>query len=155
MHNAATDHHIRNMYQIVAPLKGPKGFQNAFYNYNDYIAKPGPVVIPSNSAKPELAMAWFDSCYDVEVSFRQRYGEKGVDWDIPGPTEKAVAAAPHLQGHHKPMELPTYRTGSPRDLRWPDRISWRFPSRPRSQDRAEIHDLEKFLYDATALYRNM
>jgi putative aldouronate transport system substrate-binding protein len=153
MHNAATDHHIRNMYQIVAPLKGPKGFQNAFYNYNVYIAKPGPVVIPSNSAKPELAMAWFDSCYDVEVSFRQRYGEKGVDWDVPGPTEKAVDGGPGIyKDITNQWNVPTYShwfTSGP-SLARPYFMA--VPQPEKDANGNEIHDLEKSLYDATALY---
>ncbi len=153
MHNAATDNKIKNSYQIVPPLKGPKGFQNAFYNISDYLAKPGPVIIPSNSAKPELAMAWFDSCYDIEVSFRQRYGEKGVDWEVPPPTELAVDGGPGIyRDLTNQWNVPTYShwfTSGP-SLYRPYFMA--VPQPKTDKNGNEIHDLEKSLYDATVLF---
>ncbi|MBP7402906.1 MAG: extracellular solute-binding protein, partial [Clostridia bacterium] len=109
MHNAATDHAIRFKYEILAPLKGPDGFVNAFYDHYSTGVAPGKATIPAKSEKKEVVMAWMDSNYDAEVKLRDRYGEKDVDWIVPAAGTLAVDGGPAT---HKDINsqwnVPTY-----------------------------------------------
>jgi len=155
MHNAATDHAIRNDYQIVAPLKGPDGFQNSFYDHYTTGVNPGKATIPTTSEKVELAMAWMDTMYDQEVAFRGRYGEKGVDWEEPAAGVLAVDGGPAKYKDIKNQwNVPTYShwfTSSP--AMWGRYGSMTSEPQPKTDANGnEIHDLELSLYEAARLY---
>jgi len=155
MHNAATDHKIRNMYTIVAPLKGPTGLQNSFYDHYAAGVLPGKATIPMASEKKDIVMAWMDTNYDQEVSFRGRYGEKGVDWDVPAAGTLAVDGGPAMYKDIKNQwNVPTYShwfTSSP--AMWGRYGSMTSVPQPKTDANGnEIHDLELSLYNAARLY---
>jgi len=157
MHNAATDHRIRNAYEIVAPLKGPDGFVNSFYDHYATGVNPGKATIPATSEKVDLAMAWMDTMYDQEVAFRGRYGELGVDWDVPTPGTMAVDGGPaKYKDINNQWNVPTYShwfTSSP--AMWGRYGSMTSEPQPKTdKDGNPIHDLELSLYLAARLYEN-
>jgi putative aldouronate transport system substrate-binding protein len=69
-------------YVPLAPLKGPDGYQNAWYSpYNSYYARE--YIITSACENPEVAFRFADFMYSREASMRNRLGEPGVDYLIP------------------------------------------------------------------------
>ncbi|NLN45843.1 MAG: hypothetical protein GX153_04640 [Clostridiaceae bacterium] len=157
MHNAATDHKIRNSYQIVAPLKGPDGLQNSFYDHYASGVTPGKATIPAGTEKADVVMAWMDTMYDQEVAFRGRYGELGVDWEVPAAGTKAVDNGPAMyKDIGNQWNVPTYShwfTSSP--SMWGRYGSMTSEPQPATdKDGNEIHDLELSLYLAAREYEN-
>ncbi|NLN47284.1 MAG: extracellular solute-binding protein, partial [Clostridiaceae bacterium] len=155
MHNAATDHRIRNDYEIVAPLQGPDGFRNSFYDHYATGVSPGIATIPATSSKPTLAVAWMDTMYDQEVYWRGRYGEKDVDWIVPPAGTRAVDGGPALYAWITINHSPSYSYWSPTWTpgMWNRYGSYTTQAQPAT-DRIgnPIHDLELSLYNATRLY---
>ena len=155
MHNAATDHAIRNKYQIVPPLKGPTGLQTSFYDHYTAGVVPSKATIPMKSDKKDVVMAWMDSNYEQEVAFRGRYGELGVDWEIPAAGSVAVDGGPAMyKDIRNQWNVPTYShwfTASP--ALWGRYGSMTSLPQPKvGTDGKEIHDLELSLYNAARLY---
>ncbi len=157
MHNAATNHRIRNDYEIVLPLKGPGGFVNAFYDHYSSGCQPGKATVPAATKKAELAIAWMDTMYDQEVAFRGRYGEKDVDWVEPGAGITGVDGGPaKYKDINNQWNVPTYShwfTASP--AMWNRFGSMTAEPQPKTdKDGNEIHDLELSLYQAARQYEN-
>lgn len=155
MHNAATDHGIRNLYQIVPPLTGPDGFRNAYYDQYAAGPEPGAVSLPANSDQLPLAMAWMDSNYDYEVYLRVRYGEKDVDWEVPDESLVANDGGPVLyRSNMFPYSVPVSRNWfmSNPSLwnQYGSEVTEPVPE--TTPDGSPIHNLEKSLYNASRLY---
>jgi len=93
---AAPDPAIQARYVPVPPLEGTDGFRYAFYDHYGAGMSPGKAMIPANSARKELAVAWMDACYDQETALRAELGEEGVDWEVPPPGTVAADGGPAL-----------------------------------------------------------
>jgi putative aldouronate transport system substrate-binding protein len=158
MHNAATDHRIRNAYEVVAPLQGPGGRRNAFYDHYAAGVSPGLATIPATSSKPTLAVAWMDTMYDQEVYWRGRYGEKDVDWIVPPAGARAVDGGPAMyQDIRIPWSAATLSYWSPtvNPGMWNRYGSYVAQAQPATDRLGNpIHDLERSLYEAPRLYEN-
>jgi putative aldouronate transport system substrate-binding protein len=157
MHNAATDHKIRNMYTIVAPLKGPTGLQNSFYDHYAAGVLPGKATIPMASDKKDIVMAWMDTMYDQEVYNRSHYGEPGVDWEIPPAGTLAADGGPATYRKIPNMSsVPIYShwyTSGP--AMWNRNGNYTVPKVPDTAANGNpIHDLEGTLYNASRLYED-
>lgn len=73
-------------YIAIAPLKGPKGVQNA--TWIPYGAVDVKWMITNKCKYPELAMKLADFLYNKEVSIRSAIGRPGIEWDyLPKDTE--------------------------------------------------------------------
>ena len=157
MHNAATDHSVRFKYEIVAPLKGPDGFVNAFYDHYSTGVQPGKATIPATTEKADVVMLWMDSNYDPVVKLSDRYGEKDVDWEIPPAGTKAIDGGPAT---HKDItsqwNVPTYShwfTAGPG--MWAQYSGATCAPQPETDKNGnKIYDLEYFLYEAARLYED-
>jgi putative aldouronate transport system substrate-binding protein len=72
-------------YVIVPPLTGPAGKQWLYVPQLPGIS----MLITKNCKNPESAFMLGDYLYSEEMSKTQYYGEKGVDWTDPAPTDKS------------------------------------------------------------------
>ena len=62
---------------MAEPFTGPEGV--CYTPYAIYTASPGGFIF-ADSDKVDLALKFFDFCYDAETSLVMGYGEKGVHW---------------------------------------------------------------------------
>ncbi|MFD2115152.1 extracellular solute-binding protein [Paenibacillus yanchengensis] len=69
-------------FQPIAPLKGPSGEQNAFWNPYDKI-KGGNFIMTSANKYPEATMRWADYMYEFENGLRSNFGTEGKSWSKP------------------------------------------------------------------------
>lgn len=77
-------------YDVLPPLTGPNGVSWATY----FPSLPQNKVIITNSCKnPEAVIRWADVMFEPEVVMIQRWGEKGVNWDEPGPDDVSLYQA--------------------------------------------------------------
>ena len=155
MHNAATDHAIRLLYTVVPPLEGPDGFRYAFYDQYAQGVQPSSVFIPANSRNPDLAVAWYDACCDLDTFLRGRYGALDSEWEIPPEGTIAVDGGPAI---YKNTQFP-YSTPTAYNWFVTNPCLWQMVSSSMSLPQPEtlvdgrpIYDLEAHLYEASRLY---
>ncbi|MBQ9458574.1 MAG: extracellular solute-binding protein [Oscillospiraceae bacterium] len=70
---------IMARYMHVAPLKGPRGVQNALYVEREPSVG---AIIPARSTRQDDARRLLDTMLSSEASLIARYGEQGVDWEF-------------------------------------------------------------------------
>jgi len=71
-------------YEIVPPLRGPRGVQYTWWQPYQYYQIPNAWVISSTSRYPEIAFRFADFMFSTEASMRSRLGVPGTDF-IPNP----------------------------------------------------------------------
>jgi putative aldouronate transport system substrate-binding protein len=76
----------RTEYVILPPLHGPGGRQQVWSPSLPNIR----MIITKNCKNQESAFMMGDLMCGEELSIATRWGEKGVDWVVPGPGEKSV-----------------------------------------------------------------
>ncbi|HEY5466935.1 MAG TPA: hypothetical protein VIL27_07895 [Clostridia bacterium] len=91
---AAPTDEIKLKYEPVSPLTGPDGFVNAFYDQTSLSVTTGRASISAKSERKDIAMAWMDANCSEEVALRARFGELGVDWEIPAAGTLAIDGGP-------------------------------------------------------------
>jgi len=135
----------RTHFEIVPPLRGPRGVQLAMYD--EWLPiRSGRFVITKDSLIPEVAIKWADYCYSPDWHTRNRYGVLGRDWNIP------PAGTPGVNGNDALFEelirwgTPTNALLGSNNIAWPRFVSY---NRTISPDPFE---LEAVLWDARAKY---
>ena len=142
----------RLKYTPVPPIKGPDGFVNAFFAYYDQGMAPGLYTIPAKSTQKDVVAAFIDATYSDDFAWVARYGEKGIDWEVPAAGTIAVDNGPakyrdinHTWG--KPGNA-TWQGGMPAQwLRYGSQTG--LPFAPVDKDGKPTYDAEKILYDYT------
>ncbi|GHV50435.1 ABC transporter substrate-binding protein [Spirochaetia bacterium] len=76
-------------YELLPPLKGPKGVQSTAYNPYLYFSIPNCYVITSSCKNPEVAFRFADYFYDEQISLWSRLGKPGEDY-TPNPPKAAL-----------------------------------------------------------------
>ena len=77
----------REDYEVLPPLTGPEGVSWAAHFPTFPLHS---FAITRDCKNPEAAIRWADLMYDSEMAIIQRWGEKGVEWDEPGPDDKGM-----------------------------------------------------------------
>lgn len=67
-----------NIYEGIAPLKGPNGVQ--YSPITGTAVGNGAIIITDKCKNPEVAMKWVDGLYSEEVTMRSQFGIEGVNW---------------------------------------------------------------------------
>lgn len=90
----ATDHDRYAMYDAIAPLKGPNGFQVSTRFDDD--AKYGEAAIATTTKYPEAAARWLDGFYDYETQMCRKWGAEGDAWRAAEDGELGLGGKPAL-----------------------------------------------------------
>ncbi|WP_248923948.1 extracellular solute-binding protein [Paenibacillus hamazuiensis] len=146
-HAFAAQDLTRLNYEIVPPLKGPKGFQTAYFNEFGIVGS-YQFVIPAASKHPDAVMKLIDFMYSHEAFLRSRYGVPGVNWEIP----KGTTAANGGPAQFKLIGKDLWQ--EPQNVHWQGaNTAWPpFGSDSREMLPEGRFDLEKVLFDAAKLY---
>ncbi|WP_165972019.1 extracellular solute-binding protein [Paenibacillus piri] len=146
-HAFAANDATRLNYEIVPPLKGPKGFQTAYFNEFGVVGN-YQFVIPANGKHADVVMKLIDFMYSQESFLRSRYGVPGVNWEVP----KGTTAANGGEAKFKLIGKDLWQ--EPQNTHWQGANStWPpFGSDSREKLPDGKFDLEKVLFDAAKLY---
>ena len=140
-YNRDTQDRRADIYPALAPLKGPKGVQNAPLTalaFNAAFAQ-----ITDHCKDPVLAMRWLDGLYKEDVTRIIQFGIKGVYWDDPTPGAQGINQKPALWRVLKPFPADVADPGSARnvfmgnrysDLRLGEQANWSDPETAFSQE---------------------
>lgn len=80
MFDAEQNNEAYRHYQVISPIKGPKGVQNATYMKYSGIGQ-GAFVITDKCKYPEAALRWIDHFFTYEGSLAAQFGaDEGKDW---------------------------------------------------------------------------
>ncbi|WP_274654378.1 extracellular solute-binding protein [Paenibacillus humicola] len=147
-HVFAANDATRLRYQIVMPLKGPSGFQNAYRNDYGEIGS-YKFMIPASVKDKEAAIKWIDFQYTADANARGRYGTPGVNWDKP---KSGTVAANGGEAQFEIIGSDIWQ--DPQKAHWhgANSIWQRWGSDARSKLPAGQFDLETSLYDAAKGY---
>lgn len=84
---------VRNIdYVAIAPLKGPDGVQQTYWNYYSGMGMSG--YIPSTSTKADLVARWVDWFMSEEGNMTLMNGIEGVGWEQPDEGATGVDGSP-------------------------------------------------------------
>jgi putative aldouronate transport system substrate-binding protein len=75
-YNEIPDPAVRDQYQSIPRLQGPKGKTGFIPNFTE-LQQPSRVVITSECKYPEVIARYVDYCYEPEISFMLDYGTEG------------------------------------------------------------------------------
>lgn len=147
-HVFAANDSTKMNYEIVLPLKGPNGFQNAYFNQYGKISNPL-FMLPANGKNADIVMKLVDLMYSHEFFLRNRYGVQGKHWDKPA---AGTAAANGGEAQYKILGKDLWQ--EPQQVHWHG-IGGAWP--PFGSDAREAlpegqFDLESELYKAAAEY---
>jgi len=92
----------RVQYIPMATLEGPGGRQQVWQPTLPNLT----MVITKNCKTPESAFMLGDYMCSEEMTLWSRFGEKGVDWNVPGPNDKSVFSALGYQATIIPIFAP-------------------------------------------------
>lgn len=147
-HVFAANDSTRLKYEIVPPLKGPNGFQNAYRNDYGIIAS-YKFMIPASVKDKVAAIKWIDFQFTQEASARGRYGTPGVNWEKP---KAGIIAANGGDAQYAIIGHDIWQ--DPQKAHWHGANSvWqRWGSDARAKLEAGKFDLETSLFDAAKLY---
>lgn len=146
-HAFAAQDSTRLNYEIVLPLKGPNGFQTAYYNEFGVVGS-YKFVIPSTSKNPEAAIKWIDFMYNRDTYMRSRYGVPGVNWEVPEGTTAANGGPAQFRLIGKDLwQEPQTVHWQGANTAWPP-----FGSDAREKLPEGRFDLETVLYNAAKEY---
>ncbi len=134
----------------LAPLKGPKGEQNANM-LNDGGVLPGKLVISSSTKYAEAAVRLADAFYNEEIMMKALFGDEGKEWREAKEGEVSVTGeqaeyfvskkGEEMQNKHWNQAAPHFRTNEWRD---------RFAMGEAGSDPME--NIDYILYKATEKY---
>jgi putative aldouronate transport system substrate-binding protein len=146
-HNFAnTQGERRKDFEVLLPLKGPKGVQQIWWD--EYAGpRPGRYIVTKDCKIPDIALKWVDYCYTPDFSSRSRYGILGRDWIKPPDGTKAV------NGEQAQYEE-VLKWGTPQKAYWGPNVvtGIRFPSYYRALS-PDPYELEFVLWNALQAYR--
>jgi putative aldouronate transport system substrate-binding protein len=132
-------------FAVLAPLKGPKGVQYAYYDEYQPMAL-GRFVITKDCKIPEIAIKFADYMYTPDFAMRNRYGVLGRDWIVPQGVEGVHGQPAVYEETGLKWSTPTKAYWSSGGLAWSGVGSY---MRAKSPDPYEI---EYVLYEAMKLY---
>lgn len=147
---AALDGELQKQYNVLPPLKGPNGLQSAPlmpFSSNP----PNCYAISTTCKNPEAAFRFADFMYSTEATYRNYFGEEGVDYRLAEEGEVGINGEPALYKGLVPF------TG-PQNENWCEQgvqnrsNAWRLGEVSVS----DIYDplgLETRLYQASVIYR--
>lgn len=131
-------------YEVMPPIKGPKGQQNAPW-FIDAIIEPGQFVITNACEYPDVALRLADYYYSRDFGEHEK-GVEGVHWRYVNPSENLVALN---GGDAKYQYLKTLTREDNAQINlgpgWTQDLKNEFA-------RAEEYSYEEMLYNATTLY---
>ncbi|MDR0731139.1 MAG: extracellular solute-binding protein [Treponema sp.] len=111
-------------YELIAPVKGPKGVQftryDPFYKMNNNMLTG--TFIPSTSRNAALILRWLDYFHTDEGARMSEFGPKGITWDDPDPGSFGADGTPAAF-----KTIPwTWAADDPQNPnnRWPGGVNW-------------------------------
>jgi putative aldouronate transport system substrate-binding protein len=142
---ALPDGERRGDFQVVPPLKGPKGVQQTWYDQYGNMSM-GDFVITSSCKVPELVIKWADYMVTPDFTMKSRYGWLGRDWEIP-------VGKIAVDGNPAPYEETGLKLGQPQKVYWGNGYTWTpgFGSYGRTKS-DDPYELEFVLYEAMKVY---
>ena len=112
--DAAANPELYSHYQVMAPLKGPDGTQNATFMKYSGVSEGG-FAITDKCKYPEVALRWADYFYTTEGSLSAQFGaDEGKDWVL-NPKDKVG-----LNGEPALYQVLNPYSGEPQNHDWQD-----------------------------------
>lgn len=137
-------------YDVLAPVKGPEGVQNATYFMYDGVIE-NRLVITTNCENPAAVLRWTDYFYTLEGYLSMQYGaDKDTDWVLNPEGEKGLGGDPAL------YKVNTLYSSEAQNHDWQD-VGLNFATAENRLGEATAQDidpksaegLEKLLFDAS------
>lgn len=113
--DAVANNELYGHYEVMSPLKGPKGVQNATYMKYSGVSDGGGLVITDKCENPAALLRWADWFYTTEGSLSSQFGaEEGKDWVL------APEGKVGLNGEPALYEILNIYSAEPQNHDWQD-----------------------------------